>query len=74
MTRLAAILLAGLMAGCAAAVPPPADPVAERWLTPEEDAFIKERCLPYAAVGGCVVVPLPLYRRLLEALHPGIEV
>lgn len=53
----AAIFALLLLASCAA--PPP-----ERFLTQEQDDEFRARC----EQTGCVVVPVPLWQRILEAL------
>lgn len=43
----------------------------ERYLTAEQDAEFREKC----AETGCVIIPIPLWMRILQALQgPGQKV
>ena len=60
-----AVLAVAILSLSACAAEPPQQP--ERYLTPEEDAHLGELCRPYDAVGGCVAIPVPQFRQLLDA-------
>lgn len=59
-----------LVSACAAQAPAPAPQKTEprRYLSAEQDQQLKERCSPYEAIGGCAVIPVPLFRKLIQAL------
>jgi hypothetical protein len=56
------IILVLMLAGCAAADPPP---VQERFLSQDQDEEIRGRC----AVTGCAIVPMPVWRDILKRLR-----
>jgi len=58
MRILATLVIAALLGACA--TPPQA-----RWLTQEEDAAMRARCMP---VGGCALVPMPLWKQIESLL------
>ncbi len=61
MLLMAAFCLAAILSlvGCAA----PAPAVKERYLTEAQDAEMKEKC-----VAGCVVLPVPLWKQIVDRL------
>jgi hypothetical protein len=58
-----ALFLAILLVGCTAA--PAASPVPERFLSQDQDDEFRQRC----AATGCVVVPFPIWREILQRLQ-----
>ena len=62
--------MAGLTAGCSA----PPEPE-QRYLSKEADERIRQVCEPFDDEGGCAVVPVPLFREMLQQLRsPGRSV
>lgn len=59
-----AILLALVLSSCS--TPPPV--VENRYLSLEEDQFLRDKCEQFESLGGCVVVPTPHFERLLRDL------
>ena len=43
----------------------------DRYLTLQEDQAIREKCAPHEQQGGCVVIPAPLFKQIIEALKGG---
>lgn len=60
-----AILLALTLTACA--VPPPV--VENRYLSAEEDNYLREKCEQFEPWGGCVFLPAPQFQRLLQDLQ-----
>ena len=44
-------------------------PVEQRYLTQDEDAALKEQCEKYQDQGGCLIVPAPVMKKLLDMLR-----